>query len=86
MNKDSLGYGHTGSGGGNIARPTSTIAQFCADHNISRTHLHNLQKAGKGPRLMKLGRRILISAEAAADWRRHIEFETAGVSPEVIVL
>ncbi len=52
---------------------TYTVAQFCADHNISRTHFYQLTKDGKGPRLMKLGRRVLISAEAAADWRRQME-------------
>ena len=37
-------------------------------------------KDGRGPRMMKLGRRTLISAEAAADWRRQIELESAGPS------
>lgn len=69
MNKDATSRGFS-------PRPTSTIAQFCADHNISRTHLHNMQKAGKGPRLMRLGRRVLISAEAAADWRARLERDT----------
>ena len=54
-----------------------SIAQFCDSHHISRTHLHFLCKRGEGPRLMKLGRRVLISAEAAADWRRQIEQQTA---------
>ena len=58
-------------------RPVSTVAQFCADHNISRTHFYQLIKDGKGPRLMKPGRRVLISAEAAADWRRAIEAATS---------
>ena len=66
MNREELQYRY-------ISRPTSTIAQFLADHNISRTHLHNLQKAGKGPRVMRVGRRVLISAEAAAEWRRRME-------------
>jgi len=29
-----------------------------------------------GPRLMKVGRRTLISVEAAADWRRDMEAKT----------
>jgi len=53
-----------------------TIAEFCDAHRISRTHLHNLDKAGKGPRKMRCGRRVLISPEAAADWRRQLEQET----------
>lgn len=59
------------------ARSAYTVAEFCAEHRISRTYLHYLVKAGRGPRLMKLGRRVLISHEAAADWRRQVEVETA---------
>lgn len=55
----------------------ATIAQFCAAHNISRTHFYELIKQGKGPRQMKVGRRTLVSAEAAADWRRAMEAATA---------
>ncbi|ARP85779.1 helix-turn-helix transcriptional regulator [Bordetella genomosp. 9] len=61
-------------------KATWTIPQFCDSHNISRTHLYDLIKQGKGPRLMKLGRRTLISAEAAADWRRQMEAETSGAT------
>lgn len=66
-------------------RPAYTVAQFCADHNISRTHFYQLVKDGMGPRFMKLGRRTLISAEAAADWRRDIERQTAGFPSDFIV-
>lgn len=58
-------------------KSTYTIAQFCEAHCIGRTHLYHVIKAGKGPRLIKLGRRTLISAEAAADWRRDLEKATA---------
>jgi predicted DNA-binding transcriptional regulator AlpA len=58
-------------------KEAATIPQFCDGHNISRTHLYELIKQGKGPRLMKVGRRTLISVEAAADWRKRIEAETA---------
>lgn len=72
MNKQAIGYGFAPQ----AAQPVSavfTIAEFCAAHRISRTHLHNLTKAGKGPRIMKLGRRCLITPEAAADWRAQLE-------------
>lgn len=77
MNEHAIGYGY---------RPAYTVAQFCADHCISRTHFYQLVKDGRGPRLIKLGRRTIVSAEAAADWRRQLERETEGLSPEVIVL
>lgn len=47
-----------------------SISDFCSDHSISRTTLYELWKDGTGPRKMQVGKRILISAEAAADWRR----------------
>jgi predicted DNA-binding transcriptional regulator AlpA len=50
-----------------------SIKQFCADHGISRSFLYKLVALGRGPRLSKLGTRTLISAEAAADWRRDLE-------------
>ena len=57
--------------------PIATIAEFCADHRMSRTTLHYLEKAGKAPRMMTVGRRVYITAEAAAEWRRRMEEETA---------
>ncbi|NEX63460.1 hypothetical protein [Noviherbaspirillum galbum] len=54
-----------------------TIAQFCAEHgNISKSFFHKLVNDGKGPRIMKIGRRTLISAEAAAEWRSEMEKQT----------
>jgi hypothetical protein len=52
-----------------------SIPKFCELHNICRATFYNLRKAGKGPRLMKVGTRTLISVEAAADWRRERETE-----------
>jgi hypothetical protein len=55
----------------------SGIDQFCSEHNISRAMFYKLLKMGQGPRLMKVGARTLISDEAAADWRRQLEQQTA---------
>lgn len=60
-------------------KSTYTVAQFCDDHNVSRTHFYSLLKEGKGPRLMRVGRRSLVSSEAAADWRKAMEAQTATV-------
>lgn len=59
-----------------LSKLTYTIPQFCDGHNVSRTHYYALLKEGKGPRMMRVGRRHLISAEAAADWRKRMEDET----------
>lgn len=62
---------------GNVtSRKASSIEEFCDDHSISRSTFYNLRREGKGPRLMRIGARVLISSEAAADWRRdreHVE-------------
>ena len=46
------------------------IQEFCVPHRISAAFYYALKKAGLGPREMVLGRRRIISNEAAADWRR----------------
>lgn len=56
---------------------TYTVSSFCQEHNISRSYLYELWSEGRGPRRTKLGRRTLITGEAAAEWRRRIEAETA---------
>jgi predicted DNA-binding transcriptional regulator AlpA len=50
-----------------------SIPEFCRRHGISRAHFYNLFKSGHAPALMRVGRRTLISAEAAAEWRRRME-------------
>jgi len=52
---------------------TFTVNQFCEYHNISRSMFYKLLQQGQGPRLMAVGRRRLISNEAAADWRQQME-------------
>jgi hypothetical protein len=52
--------------------------QFCDQHGIARTTFYALLKNGRGPRTFKVGRRTLISVEAATDWRARMEVECAG--------
>ena len=59
-----------------IDPPTYTVPQFCGVHNISRAFFYQLRKNGSGPQVLKLGRRTLISGEAAAEWRRRIQVTT----------
>ena len=53
-----------------------SVAAFCAQHSVSRSLFYRLLKNGLGPRLTKISRRTLISAEAAAKWRAQMEWET----------
>ena len=57
-----------------------TIATFCVAHHLSESFYFKLKTQGLGPREMRVGSRILISFEAAADWRREREAETAAAS------
>ena len=59
-----------------MARPEITgraafsIAEFCAAHGFSRATFYNLQADGQAPEVMRVRGRVLISAEAAARWRK----------------
>ena len=60
-----------------MLKPCYTVPEFCADHGgISKVFFYALLKDGRGPRLMKVGRRTLITAEAAAEWRARMEAAT----------
>ena len=50
-----------------------SIPEFCEAHGISKALLHKLWANGGGPKIMKIGRRTLISYEAAAEWRKQLE-------------
>jgi predicted DNA-binding transcriptional regulator AlpA len=54
-----------------------SILEFCRRHGISRSAFYNALKANQGPRLMKVGNRVMISREAAEAWRREREEATA---------
>ena len=54
---------------GVTGRAVFTVAEFCHEHHISIALYYKLRKAGLGPREMAVGRRRLISAESAAEWR-----------------
>ena len=60
-----------------MTKPVYSIPSFCDDHHLSKAFLYNLIKKGSGPRLMKIGRRTLISAEAAAEWREAMQVATS---------
>jgi hypothetical protein len=57
-----------------------TIAEFCARHKFTRQFYHELRKLGLTPREIRLGTRVLISREAAIQWRREREAATAATT------
>jgi predicted DNA-binding transcriptional regulator AlpA len=64
----------------NVERDAMCLGDFCSRHGISRSSYYLLKKAGTAPRLMQVGDRVLISKEAAADWRREREMAKLKVS------
>ena len=56
-----------------VTRQAYTVEEFCEAYRISRAMFYVLQAQHKGPRIMKVGRRTLISDEAAKEWRSRME-------------
>jgi predicted DNA-binding transcriptional regulator AlpA len=60
-----------------VQKQSFSIQEFCRLHDISRSLFYVLREKGEAPRVMKVGRRTLISAEAAAEWRKNMEQMTS---------
>jgi dihydropteroate synthase len=54
-----------------------SVFGFCIAHGLSRSKFYDMLRKGEGPRLMRCGRRVLISTEAAQAWRRVREHAAA---------
>lgn len=54
-------------------KPIYSVKEFTCQHGISRALFYKLLQDGKGPRIIKAGKRTLITNEAAEDWRRSLE-------------
>lgn len=54
-----------------------SIAEFCAAHRICRSTYYKLMESGLAPTQMNIGRRRLISREAAERWRGRMERASA---------
>jgi hypothetical protein len=54
-----------------------SIPSFCVAFGISEAFFHKLVSQGRGPSLMKIGRRTFVSHTAAAEWQRQCEAATA---------
>lgn len=54
---------------GEIMKKARSIKAFCYEHDMSKTTYYKLKKLGLAPATMIVGRRRMISDEAAHDWR-----------------
>ncbi len=58
------------------AKAVFSIDDFCRAHDISRPFLYACWARGEGPDVMRVGRRVLISAEAASAWREKMTVQS----------
>jgi hypothetical protein len=63
-------------------RAAFTVPEFCDAHRISQAKYYEMKKEGWGPIEMEVGRRRLISSEAANVWRRERERATSSTAAE----
>jgi len=49
---------------------SKTINEFCEAERFSRSHFYKLLDLGQGPELTRSGKRVTISPQAHARWRR----------------
>jgi len=54
-----------------------TPQEFCDAHRMSRAGLYDAWKKGIGPRFFNVGSKVLITREAAAEWRAEREKATS---------
>lgn len=50
-----------------------TINDFCKAYSISRSLFYKLKDQDKAPKTFTLGKRVLISSEAAQEWQASME-------------
>lgn len=50
-----------------------SIKDFCVLHGISKNLFYKLEKEGCAPKTIDLGKRRLITTEAAAEWRASMQ-------------
>jgi len=54
-------------------KPYYSVRELCSLLGISRALFYKLRQDGRGPDVIKLGRRTLITNEALQAWRRRLE-------------
>lgn len=59
-----------------MSKGAFTIPEWCKDNCISRAMFYKLAIEGLAPRTMKIGRKRLVSVEAALEWRIQMEKNT----------
>jgi predicted DNA-binding transcriptional regulator AlpA len=61
-----------------IGRAAYSIMEFCHAYGLGRSTFYRMQAAGLAPRTLAIGRRRIVTKEAATDWCHRLE----AASPE----
>ena len=56
-----------------MSKKSFNVNEFCFQENISRSMFYKILKLGLGPKILKVGRRTLITEQSASDWRKKME-------------
>lgn len=56
-----------------MGKQTYSVNEFCMLYGISRTFFYDLLKNGRGPDIMKVGRKTLVAKHAAEAWALRME-------------
>lgn len=59
------------------ARLAFTVEEFAEAFRLSRATVYNMWRDGTGPARMRVRGRVVISRDAADEWRRRCEQEAA---------
>ena len=52
-----------------------TVDEFCLEYRISRAKYYRMQRAGTGPRELRVERSVLITDDARKEWQAKLEAE-----------
>ncbi|GMO87181.1 hypothetical protein [Bradyrhizobium ottawaense] len=58
----------------NVPRMGFSIMEWCARYGFSEGFYRTLRKNGRSPKEGRLGRRVIITAEADDEWRRTVPY------------
>ncbi len=61
-------------------RTTLSISELCEELGISKSFFYKLQAKGRGPTTLKMGRRTLITREAADAWVANLQENTGSAA------
>jgi hypothetical protein len=59
-------------------RGAFAFEEWCRYRGFCRATGYNLLKRGKGPKIIKVGARTIVTVEADAEWVARMQAETAG--------